>query len=350
MDFGRYRLLGRTGVRVSPVCLGTDHFGGHISEKDSIRIIDRAIDGGINLLATADVYTSEPVIGKALKANGKRDQVLILTKAHNPIFGGGPNDRDNSRRHLIRMCERSLRRLQTDYIDFFVLHRCSFHIPVDETLGALTDLVRQGKVRYIGCSTHPAWKIMEALMVSELKGYARYVVEESPYNLLDRRIENELIPMCQEHGLGILCWSPRAAGALAGRFYSDEPGETREVQAAQGRELLPGFLGPDWLTARSVQFGNQFCRMAKEHGYDPAQLSLLWVKDQPGITAPLVGVDNLEQLEQILPVMEMDLDDEMRVACDELVPPGNAVANFFTHALWGAQQTNEPWEDGTPRV
>ena len=184
-------------------------------------------------------------------------------------------------------------------------------------------------------------------MVSELKGSARYVVEESPYNLLDRRIENELIPMCQAHGLGIVCWSPRAAGALAGRFYSEDEDAVPVSPPAPSRGT---FLTPERLTLHSVQMGNQFCRMAKEHGYDPAQLSLLWVKDQEGITAPLAGVDSLEQLEQVLPVLDMDLGDEIRAACDEIVPPGNAVANFLNTALWGTQQTQEPWEDGTPRV
>ena len=237
-----YRTLGRTGVKVSPICLGTDNYGIATPEDEAIRIINRALDAGINLLDTANAYASEPIIGKALAENGERHQVILATKVFNPV-GPGPNDRDLSRLHIMQQCEESLRCLKTDYIDLYQVHRCCFHIPVDETLGALTDLVRQGKVRYIGCSTHPAWKIMEALMVSELKGYARYISEQSPYNLLDRRIENELIPMCQAHGLGILCWAVLAQGILAGR-YSNWDGKIENYPA----------------DSRAARWGGDLCR------------------------------------------------------------------------------------------
>jgi len=348
-----HRTLGRTGVKVSPICLGTDNYGSATPEDEAIRMIDRALDAGINLLDTANVYQSEPVIGRALAENGKRHQVILATKVHHPV-GPGPNDRGGSRLHIIRECEKSLRRLRTDYIDLYQMHRCSFHIPVDETLGALTDLVRQGKVRYIGCSTHPAWKIMEALMVSELKGYARYVSEQSPYNLLDRRIEDELVPMCQAHGLGILVWSPLAMGILAGR-YSRWEGDTEDYpagsRAARDVQRHPGGgIYSERVTLQAVEVGDGFVRLAKEHGLSPTQLALLWVKDQEGITAPLAGPRTLEQLEHILPVMDMELEDSVRAACDELVPPGTNVANFFNTALWGKQRTSIPWDDGTPRV
>ncbi len=337
-----YRTLGRTGVKVSPICLGTDNYGLATPEDEAIRIINRALDAGINLLDTANVYRSEPIVGKALAENGKRHQVILVTKVQNPV-GPGPNDRDLSRLHIMQQCEESLRRLKTDYIDLYLVHRCCFHIPVDETLGALTDLVRQGKVRYIGCSTHPAWKVMEALMVSELKGYARYISEQSPYNLLDRRIENELIPMCQAHGLGILCWAPFAIGILAGR-YSDWDGKI-ENYPADSRAARGGGIYAERVTPQAVEVGNQFVKLAKEYGISPAQLAMLWVKDQEGITAPLAGARTLEQLEHILPVMEMELDESVRAACDELVPPGTNVANFFNTALWGKQQTELPWGD-----
>ena len=346
MEFARYRTLGRTGVRVSPICLGTDNYGGATPEDEAIRIINRALDAGINLLDTANAYRSEPIIGKALAENGKRHQVILATKVHHPV-GPGPNDRDLSRLHIIQQCERSLRRLQTDYIDLYQLHRCCFHIPVDETLSALTDLVRQGKVRYIGCSTHPAWKVMDALMVSELKGYVRYISEQSPYNLLDRRIENELVPMCQAHGLGILAWSPMAMGILAGRYagWDGDP----ENYPAGSRAARVGGIYAERVTPRAVEVGDQFVDLAKECGISPAQLAILWVKDQEGITAPLVGARSVEQLEHILPIMEMDLDESVRAACDELVPPGTHVANFFNTALWGKQRTEIPWRDGSPR-
>lgn len=218
-----YRLLGRSGIRVSPLCLGTMNFGGPTPEDEAIRIIHAALDRGINFMDTANMYNdgeSERVVGKALKQGNRRDQVILATKCFWPV-GDGPNDRGLSRYHILRACEDSLRRLQTDHIDLYQMHRPDFDVPIDETLSALTDLVRQGKVCYIGCSTYPAWKVMEALMVSEQKGYARYTTEQPPYNLLDRRIENELVPLALEYNLGLLPWSPLAMGILAGRYPLD---------------------------------------------------------------------------------------------------------------------------------
>ena len=325
-----YRVLGRTGVKVAPLCLGTDNFANPTPEAEAIDIIDRGLDAGINLIDTSNSYAkgeSERIIGQALAANGRRDQVILATKAHYPT-GPGPNDRGNSRLHLMKACEDSLRRLQTDYIDLYQLHRPSFDIPVDETLSALTDLVRQGKVRYIGSSTAPAWKVMEALMVSEMKGYVRFVSEQPPYNLLDRRIENEMVPLCQSYGLGIFPWSPLAMGILAGR-YADA-----ENYPSGSRASLRGGIYAERITARGIDVGNKVVQLAKERNLSPAQLAVLWVKDQPGITAPLIGPRTIEQLEHFLPVMEMELDTATRLACDELVPPGSAVANFHNSAPW----------------
>jgi len=228
----------------------------------------------------------------------------------------------------MRACEDSLQRLRTDHIDLYQLHRPSPDIPIDETLGALTDLVRQGKVRYIGCSTHPAWQVMEALLVSEFKGYAKFVSEQPPYNLLDRRIENELIPMSQAHGIGIIPWSPMAMGVLAGR-YADA-----ENYPAASRAALRGGIYAERITARAISVGKQFVGLAKESEISAPQLAILWAKDQPGITAPLIGPRTVEQLQHLLPVSEMSLSDELRDACDELVPPGTAVANFHNSAPW----------------
>lgn len=325
-----YRILGRTGVKVAPLALGTDNFANPTPEAESIEMINKALDSGINLIDTANRYAdgeSERIIGKALKENGLRHQTIIATKAHYPV-GPGPNDQGNSRLHLIKACEDSLRRLQTDYIDLYQLHRPAPDIPIDETLGALTDLVRQGKVRYIGSSTAPAWRGMEALMVSELKGYARFITEQPPYNLLDRRIENELVPLCQAHGLGILPWSPLAMGILAGR-YSDA-----EAYPAKSRAKLRGGIYAERVTARGIEVGDKFVALAKAHGISAAQLAILWIKDQPGITAPLIGPRTMEQLEHFLPVMEMKLDESVQAICDELVPPGSAVANFHNSAPW----------------
>src|SRR3972149_1855090 len=220
-----YRLFGRTGVGVSPLCRGAMNFGDVTNEADSIRIIHAALDAGINFVDTANVYNagqSEVVVGKALV--GRRDQVLLATKVHFKMGDGPPpGDEGNSRLHILKACEDSLRRLNTDWIDLYQIHRPSPEIPVDETLGALTDLVRAGKVRYIGCSTHPAWMVMEALAVSERRGFARYVSEQPPYNLLDRRIENELVPLALRHDLALLPWAPLAQGVLAGRYRGGEP-------------------------------------------------------------------------------------------------------------------------------
>jgi aryl-alcohol dehydrogenase-like predicted oxidoreductase len=332
-----YRSLGRTGVKISSLCLGTDNFGNPTPESESIAIINRALDASINLIDTSNSYAngeSERIIGRALEQNGRRQQVLIATKAYYPV-GPGPNDRGNSRLHLMSACDQSLRRLKTDYIDLYQLHRPSFDIPIDETLSALTDLVRQGKVRYIGSSTAPAWKVMESLMVSEINGYARFISEQPPYNLLDRRIENELVPLSQAYGLGLFPWSPMAMGLLAGRYSNGS------VYPADSRASLRGGIYADRITARAILVGNKFVQLAQSFGISPAQLAVLWVKDQPGITAPLIGPRTLEQLEHLLPVLQMNLEEVLRAACDELVPPGSAVANFHNSACWMRMQI--PW-------
>lgn len=328
-----YRTLGRTGIKISPLCLGTDNFGNPTPADEATRIIDAALDAGINLIDTADMYggvtpgASERMIGAALKANGKRDQVILATKFHYPM-GPGPNERGNSRRHIIQACDDSLRRLQTDYIDLYQTHRPDFDTPLDETLRALDDLVTQGKVRYIGSSTAPAWHVMEAIMVSEQKRYVRFISEQSPYNLLDRRIENELVPMCQRHGLGLIIWSPMAMGMLAGRYSS------AAQPSSDSRAILRGGIYAERVTPRGVEVGNRFAELARTHGHDPAQLAVLWVKDQPGVSAPIIGPKTVAQLVHLLPVLEMTLSDELRAACDELVPPGSVVASFFNTAPW----------------
>jgi aryl-alcohol dehydrogenase-like predicted oxidoreductase len=296
--------------------------------------MERAMDAGINVIDTSNSYMqgeSERIIGRCLAGNGRRHEVVIATKVHYPV-GPGPNDRGNSRLHILKACEDSLARLQTDHIDLYQIHRPDFDIPVEETLGALTDLVRQGKVRYIGSSTSPAWKVMEGLLISELKGLSRYVAEQPPYNLLDRRIENELVPLCRAYNLGIIPWSPLAMGILAGR-YLDGQGYPEESRAS-----LRGGIYAERVTPRAVSVGNRFVRLAEEAGLPPAQLAILWAKDQPGITAPIIGPKTLEQLEHLLPVMEMALDDDVRRACDGFVPPGSAVADFHNSAPWMKMQ------------
>ncbi len=337
-----YRSLGRTGVMVSSLCLGTDNFMDPSPPEECEKILNKALDSGINMIDTGDVYADgegERIIGKILKDSGRRQQVIIGTKVdHGQRRPGftleefkpelGPNQHGHTRLNIIRACENSLKRLNTDYIDLYQLHRQSPSIPMDEILRALDDLVTQGKVRYIGCSTHPAWAVVEAIMISEMKNYVRFVSEQPPYNLLDRRIENELIPVCEKFGVGVITWAPMAMGVLAGR-YTDADKFPEGSRAA----LRGGFYA-DRVTKRGIEVGIEFTKIADRLGLTPAQLSILWCKDQPGVTAPLIGPRTVAQLEPLLPVLEMKLDDETRKACDELVPPGTTVANFHNTADW----------------
>ena len=325
-----YRVLGRTGVYVSPLCLGAMNFGSPTPEDVSIQMINRAIEAGINFIDTANVYNrglSEEVVGKALKANGLRQQIVLATKV-NGRMGEGPNDAGISRRHILQACEDSLRRLQTDTIDLYQLHRPSQIIPIDETLRALDDLVRSGKVRYVGCSTFPAWMVMEALDTSEKFSLARFISEQPPYNLLDRRIENELLPLCQKYGLATLPWSPLAGGILAGRYTkSDEfPDGSRAVRM--------GTIFQDRVSTRAVEVAWKLAEMAAERQMAVSQYALLWVKDQPGVTSPIIGPRTPAHLEDALAIMERKLDEADRPLLDALVHPGNAVADFHNSNDW----------------
>ncbi|MEI6666831.1 MAG: aldo/keto reductase [Acidobacteriota bacterium] len=340
-----YRQFGRTGVRVSPICLGTLNFGAGTTEPDSIRMIHAALDAGINLIDTSNNYhagESERTVGRAMA--GRRSQVVLATKVHGRT-GPGPNDLGNSRLHVLKACDDSLRRLGTDYIDLYQVHRPSPEIPIDETLGALTDLVRAGKVRYIGCSTHPAWMVMEALAASERLGLARYVSEQPPYNLLDRRIENELIPLAMRYDLAILPWGPLAQGVLAGR-YPDAlamPSDSRVVRFPGANNVYA-----ERVTAAGIEVGRRFAAVARDHGKTAGQFALLWCKDQPGVTSPVVGPRTMEQLTELLPVVEMSLTAEERSACDRLVAPGGVVANFHNSAPWMKSQVPDASPDASP--
>ena len=221
-----YRLLGRTGVRVSPLTLGCMMFGRRTEPEDAYAIVDRALDAGINFLDTANVYSrgrSEEITGEALQRNGQRARVVLATKVHGTMDDDDPNAQGTSRRHLVEQCEASLRRLQTDWIDLYQLHRPRPEIAIDETLRALDDLVRAGKVRYLGTSTFGAWQVVEALWAAKELGLNRFVCEQPPYNLLDRRVERELLPMCQTYGLAAIPWSPLAGGLLTGKYRRGEP-------------------------------------------------------------------------------------------------------------------------------
>jgi aryl-alcohol dehydrogenase-like predicted oxidoreductase len=323
------RTLGSSGLQVAPLCLGAMNFEDPTDRATSMRIVDIALDGGIDMIDTADVYSggeSEKIVGEALKANGKRDDIVLATKvgmmrdrAHGP-------DHWHRREHIVASCERSLESLQTDRIDLYQLHRPTFAgVPQEETLAAFAELTESGKVLHVGCSTHPAWMVMEALAIAERDGLPRYVSEQPPYNLLDRRIENELLPLCAKHDLGVLPWSPLAAGILAGRYAGGVPDDSRATRRPQMSARL---------TAEGQQVADALAALAAERGLTAMQLALLWCKDQPGITAPIVGPRTVEQIEEALVVLDRELDDDARAACDELVPPGNAVADFHNTSTW----------------
>jgi aryl-alcohol dehydrogenase-like predicted oxidoreductase len=325
-----YRLLGRSGVRVAPLALGTMNFGNATPEDEAVKIMHVAIAHGINLFDTSNSYNegeSERIIGRAFQQGLPRQKIFLATKFFFPV-GDGPNDGGASRLHIIRACEDSLRRLQTDTIDLYQMHRPSFETPVEETLSALTDLVRQGKVRYIGCSTFPGWKLVEALLTSECRGFTRFISEQPPYNLLDRRIENELVPLAQAYGLGILPWSPLGMGLLAGRYPlgGELPADSRAVRM--------GGIYAERINLKGIEAGARLVDYARQRGLSPAHLALAWVKDQPGVTAPIYGPRTAAQMEEILPVLDLHLDETDRAALNEINPPGNAVTDFFNTSRW----------------
>lgn len=326
----QYRPFGRTGLKVSSLVLGTDNLANPTPEAESLAILDAAVAGGINLIDTSNSYAggeAERLIGKWLGTRTRRDDVLVATKVFYPT-GKGVNDRGLTRHHILRACEDSLRRLNTDYIDLYQTHRPDPDTPLEETLHALDTLVRDGKVRYIGTSTTPAWQVVEGVRTSERHNLVRFASEQSPYNLLERRIENELVPACQKHGVALLTWSPMAMGMLAGRYAA------AEHPPVDSRASLRGGIYAERVTPRGVEVGLQYAALARAAGHDPAQLAYLWVKDQPGVTAPIIGPRSMAQLQQALPVADMQLTEEMRQACDALVAPGSVVASFFNSAAW----------------
>jgi aryl-alcohol dehydrogenase-like predicted oxidoreductase len=322
-----YRNLGRTGVRVSTLCLGCMMFGGRTEEGPSMDIIDRAIDAGINFLDTANVYSrgrSEEVVGRALKRNGKRDRIILATKVHGRMDDDDVNAAGNHRQHIIRQVEESLRRLQTDYIDLYQIHRPSSDVPIDETLRALDDLIRSGKVRYIGTSTYAAWQLMEALMVARELGLNRFVSEQPPYHLLDRRIERELVPFVLTYGTALVSWSPLAGGFLTGKYVRGrQPGEGTRFRGRTDRRTEAHFGDAAFAVLDVVQ------AIASEKGATPSRVALAWVAQQPGITAPIIGPRTMEQLEDNLGALNVTLTQDDLKRLDEVSPPGRAIVPYY---------------------
>jgi len=329
-----YRPLGRTGIKVSPLCLGAMMFGRRTEFEDGVAIIDKAISEGINFIDTANVYAigvSEEVVGEAVQRAGRRDSLVIATKVHGVMDAEDPNGKGNSRRHIIAQCEASLRRLQTDYIDLYQIHRPQSDIPIDETLRALDDLVRSGKVRYIGTSTFAAWQLMESLMVSKELGLNRFVCEQPPYNLVDRRIERELLPMAQTYGIGIIPWSPLAGGLLSGKYKRGEPlpidSRYANTNAQQMRRLNERVYG--------VIEGLEPIAESKECTL--AQLALAWAVAQPGVTSPIIGPRTMEQFDDNMGAMRIRLSEAELKAIDEVATPGEHVSPYY-EADWGPHQ------------
>jgi aryl-alcohol dehydrogenase-like predicted oxidoreductase len=318
------RDLGRTGVKVSPLCLGAMMFGawGNPDHDESIRIIHRAVDAGINFIDTADVYArgeSEEIVGKAL-AGGKRDQVVLATKAHGSM-GDDPNQRGNSRRWIIAEVENSLRRLGTDWIDLYQIHRPEPDTDIDETLGALTDLVRDGKVRYLGSSTFPGHMIVEAQWVAERRGRERFVCEQPPYSILVRGIEADVLPVCERFGMGVIPWSPLAGGWLSGRYRRGE--EAPESRRAQ---MLPQRFDmslPE--NQRKLEAAYRLAELADEAGLSLIDLALAFVLEHPAVTAAIIGPRTMEQLESQLTAAEVKLSADVLDRIDEVVAPGTTV-------------------------
>jgi len=316
-----YRTLGSTGTKVTPLCLGAMMFGawGNTDHDDSIRIIHRALDAGINFIDTADVYSrgeSEEIVGKAL-AGGKRDDVVLATKIHGTM-GDDPNQSGNSRRWIIKEVEDSLKRLGTDWIDLYQIHRPEADTDIDETLGALSDLVHAGKVRYIGSSTFPASQIVEAQWVARQRGRERFVCEQPPYSILVREIEKDVLPTARRHEMGVIPWSPLAGGWLSGRYRKDQ-----EIPTSTRADRIPARY--DISTPENqikLQKADALAQLAEDAGITLIEMAIAFVIRHPAVTSAIIGPRTMEHLESQLKAADVVLSDDVLDRIDEIVPPG----------------------------
>lgn len=278
------------------------------------------MEAGGNFVDTANVYgrgKSEEITGRALARDGKRDRVFLATKAHGKMNDDDPNAWGNHRFNLIRACEASLKRLDTDHIDLYQIHRPQASVPIDETLRALDDLVRSGKVRYIGTSTYAAWQVMESLWVSKEYGLNRFVTEQPPYHILDRRIERELVPLSLSYGIGIIPWSPLAGGKLTGKYRRDQPAPENS------REKPENFSEGTWKALDGLE------ALCKDKGCSMTAFALAWLNAMPGVTSPIIGPNSLAQLEDNLAASGVSVTDEDKKRVNELVPPGTHVEDYY---------------------
>jgi aryl-alcohol dehydrogenase-like predicted oxidoreductase len=318
-----HRTLGRTGVQVSPLCLGAMMFGewGNGDHNESNRIIDAALEAGINFIDTADVYSrgeSEEIVGKAIK--DKRDDVVLATKFHGPM-GDDPNESGNSRRWIFKEVESSLKRLQTDWIDLYQVHRWDPWTDHEETLGALTDLVRQGKVRSIGSSTYPAAEIVKAQNVAKERNLQRYVTEQPPYSLLVRHVENDVLPTALDYGMGVIPWSPLAGGWLSGKWRkaAEAPASSRAQRIPKRFDLsLPE-------NQAKLEAADALAQLAEESGMTLIHMALAFVINHPAVTAAIIGPRTLEQLESQVGAADVTLSADVLDRIDEIVAPGRTI-------------------------
>ena len=311
-----YRTLGRTGIKVSPYALGAMMFGamGNPDHDDAIRIIGKALDAGINFIDTADAYSrgeSEEIVGQALK--GRRSQVVLATKVHLPM-GDDPNQRGNSRRWIMTAVENSLRRLQTDYIDLYQIHRPDPDTDIEETLSALSDLIHSGKVRAIGSSAMPASDIVEAQWVAERRGLERFRAEQPAYSILNRGIEAEVLPVAQRYGIGTLVWSPLAKGMLTGR-----------IRKGQQTDLRRAAMLTSFSDERRLDVVEQIIPLAEKAGLPMTHLAMAFAIAHPGVTSAILGPRTMEQFDDLLAGVDVTLTDEILDRIDEIVPPGTDV-------------------------
>jgi aryl-alcohol dehydrogenase-like predicted oxidoreductase len=323
-----YRNLGRTGVKVSQLCLGTMMFGRSANESDSIAIIEHALEKGINFIDTANAYSagaSERFVGKAL-ARGRRASVVLATKAFFPLDPKDLNGRGLSRRHLVQACDASLERLQTDWIDLYQLHRAQSEVPIDETLRALDDLVRAGKIRYIGTSMFPSWKIVEALWASKEFGLNRFVSEQMAYNLLDRTAEREVVPAARSFGIALIPWAPLCGGLLTGKYK-------RHDQSADGRWHGGKDNFDRKVTPAAFDVIEAVVALANEKGCSASQLALAWLASQPGVTAPIIGPRTLDQVIDNLGAAKVQITDADRARLDAVAPPWSATLRYYDAAM-----------------
>src|SRR6201996_2800557 len=338
----QYRSLGRTGIKVSPYCLGAMMFGGiaNSDHDDCIRIIHRALDDGINFVDTADRYSSgesEEIVGKALK--GRRQNVVLATKVHGPM-GDDPNQQGNSRRWITQAVEASLRRLQTDHVDLYQIHRPSPDTDIEETLSVLTDLMRAGKVRAIGSSTFPVSEIVEAQWVAERRGLNRFRVEQPPYSILDRGIERDRLPTCQRYGMGVIVWSPLSKGMLTGRYRKGQP-----LPDSLRAKYFPRQMSDE----RTLDLVEKLIPLAKDAGLSLVHLALGFVMAHPVVTSAILGPRTMGQLDDLLAGMEVRLSDDILDRIDQIAPPGIDVglneANYPPPAILNADLRRRPTTD-----